>query len=251
MIRLLEELSLNAWPSTQTLCFDGWLLRFNDGYTRRANSVNPLYTSLSDVLEKVNQCEEVYATKGEDCIFKITPESCPDSLDTVLEEMGYAKEAPTSVQVVNLETVDELSPDYGLLIETQATPDWVSDFKALSNLNRRHVPAMIRLLDNIAMPKGFFALRRNAQTAATGLAVLERGYLGLFDIATDPKIRNQGTGTEITRQMLQWGRAKGAKYAYLQVMHDNAAALHIYSKLGFREVYSYWYRVKQLRIAED
>ena len=42
-IRQLEECALGAWPATGTIYHDGWVLRFAGGYTRRANSVQPLY----------------------------------------------------------------------------------------------------------------------------------------------------------------------------------------------------------------
>ena len=41
-IRFYEELSLNSHPAIQTNYYDGWLLRFGNGYTARANSVNML-----------------------------------------------------------------------------------------------------------------------------------------------------------------------------------------------------------------
>jgi N-acetylglutamate synthase len=41
MIRYIEELALNAWPSLQPLLLDGSVVRFANGYTRRANSMNP------------------------------------------------------------------------------------------------------------------------------------------------------------------------------------------------------------------
>jgi len=42
-IRSVEERSLNAWPSLHQMLYDGWVLRFSNGYTRRANSVSPIY----------------------------------------------------------------------------------------------------------------------------------------------------------------------------------------------------------------
>ena len=58
--RRIEEVSLNSWPALQQILFDGWILRFSEGYTKRANSVNPLFASSMDVGEKVDTCERLY-----------------------------------------------------------------------------------------------------------------------------------------------------------------------------------------------
>src|SRR5262245_52204411 len=101
-IRHLEEISLNAWPALQTIVYDGWLLRFAGGYTRRANSVNPLYPGALDPAEKIGRCEAVYAAQGQDTVFKLTDAAEPADLDTLLARRGYRREAPTSVQTVDL-----------------------------------------------------------------------------------------------------------------------------------------------------
>jgi hypothetical protein len=60
----MEELSLNAWPAHQTLLYDGWVIRFANGYTKRANSVNPLYLSTIDLDEKIAFCRASIASKN-------------------------------------------------------------------------------------------------------------------------------------------------------------------------------------------
>jgi hypothetical protein len=34
MIKTFEELLLNMWPALQTKLYDGWILRFANGYTK-------------------------------------------------------------------------------------------------------------------------------------------------------------------------------------------------------------------------
>jgi len=43
-------LALTTWPALQQRLYDGWVVRFARGHTRRANSVNPLYPSYHDLV---------------------------------------------------------------------------------------------------------------------------------------------------------------------------------------------------------
>jgi len=64
LIRLIEEFSMKAWSSRHTQLEDGWVLRYADGYTRRANSVCPLYPSKNDPQENIKACERIYREQG-------------------------------------------------------------------------------------------------------------------------------------------------------------------------------------------
>lgn len=98
MIREIEELSMNAWPSLQTKLYDGWVLRFADGYTKRANSVNPLYESTLPMSEKIEYCEKEYGLRNLPIVFKLTHESIPEGIDAILEERCYSKVDETAVR---------------------------------------------------------------------------------------------------------------------------------------------------------
>ncbi|HEX8684522.1 MAG TPA: GNAT family N-acetyltransferase [Ardenticatenaceae bacterium] len=246
MIRRLEEVSLNAWPALQTVVYDGWLLRFADGYTRRANSVYALYPSTTDTLEKVAYCEQVYQSRGQDCVFKMSAAVQPSNLDAMLEEQGYGADAATSVQTLNLKGVG-LPDAETVRLDTEVTEEWLAAFCRLNDVDARRLPTMTRMLNSIVPAKCFASLQRNGETVAVGLAVAEGGYVGLFDIVTAAHARNQGLGTQLVLHLLNWGKSNGASHAYLQVMQNNAPALSLYAKLGYREQYRYWYRVKKLQ----
>lgn len=239
----LEEISLNAWPALRTFYYDGWLLRFANGYTRRANCVLPLYRSRVDPATKIRYCETVYAEQGQRVVFKLTDGRQDAALDAVLEACGYQREAPTGVQVLALGSIPKRQLAAELCSE-RPTAAWIDAFIRLNNVPERHRTTMETMLASILPQHCFMSLTQDGEIVATGLAVVERGYVGLFDIVTAPHMRRQGIGTHLIEQLLEWGRANGAKTAYLQVMHTNEAALRLYAALGFRDAYSYWYRVQ-------
>ena len=246
MIREIEELSLNAWPALDSLFCDGWILRFAGGYTRRANSVNPIYPSSRDAKEKIRYCEELYTAQGLDTVFKLTSESQPTALDAILEDAGYLAEARTSVQTLSLDDLTSIEAE-NINFSTAVSTAWIADYCRLSERHERDIPRISQLLEKIVPQKCFLTAQHNSSNAALGLGVVERGYVGLFDIVTAKDLRNRGLGKLVVQSLLNWGKHHGAQIAYLQVMTNNRPAIHLYQKLGFREAYQYWYRVKAAR----
>jgi hypothetical protein len=92
-VRDIEERCLNACPPMQQVLYDGWVIRLADGYTRRANSVSPIYLGHTDPEDKIAVCEGLYRERGLLPIFKMTPLNHPLQLDAILAARGYMPEA--------------------------------------------------------------------------------------------------------------------------------------------------------------
>jgi N-acetylglutamate synthase len=245
MIRQIEELTFNAWHPLQTTHYDGWILGFSNGYTRRANSVQTLYTSTLPLEAKIDYCEAQYAARGQNTVFKLTGTEQPPDLEVALIRRGYVADAHTSVRTCPL-TNKVIDVDSSQVeIEHEVSDGWIDAFCRFSVVDERHKPTMQAMLHSIAPQAGFFRVLHAGETAALGLGVLERGYVGLFDIVTDAQFRNRGLGRLLILNILKWAQTNGAHTTHLGVMLNNAPASHLYHKIGFREVYRYWYRQKE------
>lgn len=243
LIKRIEELSINAWPALQTMIYDGWILRIADGYTRRANSINPLFDSAYHLDQKIELCEKIYLERNLNVVYKMTPSVCPNHLNEVLANKGYLAHGYTSVQLLELNQLEKPSI---LSIKRYETMNevWLSDYCRLNNVNEINRSIMKRMLSSIVPKTCFISLLKEDIVIACGLGVVEGTYMGLFDLVTDVHFRNQGYGEQLILSLLEWGKEHGAKHAYLQVVLSNTPALGLYSKLGFQEVYQYWYRIK-------
>ncbi len=242
-IRRLEELGLNALPPLHTLLYDGWVLRFAEGYTGRANSVSPLYRSSLDIADKVPWCEQRYRERGLRPAFRLTAVADPQ-LDGFLAQRGYVRPgAEVSILTRDLEgwssgDVEDVEVRVGTVPE-----EWLSGLAGLHPRVEQHLPTVRRVLERLAPETAYALVRAHGRVVATGRAVLEDRNVGLFDLFTDAARRRQGLATRVTGRLLAWARGRGAIRSYLQVAVDNAPACRLYSKLGFGEAYLYWYRV--------
>ncbi|MGF7059502.1 GNAT family N-acetyltransferase [Brassicibacter mesophilus] len=243
-VRFMEELSMNAWPSLQTKLLDGWVLRFSNGYTKRANSINPIYHSKEDINNKVDHCEQIYRNKNMRVVFKMTNEAFPESLDCILQEKGYEIIDNTSVQTLDLSRFTGVNLS-NIIVEEDFSEEWLTNYCLTNSVNERNKETLRDMLRSIGTNKYFASLRVDGKIVAYGLGVLEREHMGLFDIVVDKEYRGRGYGEQMMRGLIKIGKNNGAKIAYLQVMLNNSPALKLYSKIGFKEIYQYWYRVKE------
>lgn len=242
MVRTLEEVSMNAWPASENILYDGWVLRCAGGYTRRANSIYPLYPSTYDIASKIEHCRQVYEASGLVPVYKLTRYVYPADLDTVLDNHGYRREALTSVQTLPLDAYDA-EDDRRVTLSEHADANWVRRFIAMNTVSIRYSSIITNMLQRIATPKCFASFEHDAAIIACGIGVVADHMVGLFDIVVDPRHRQKGLGTRLVHRILKWARCQRATLAYLQVMRDNIAAVSMYNKIGFSEAYQYWYRV--------
>lgn len=242
--RRLEEISMNAWPSLKSYIYDGWVFRYANNYTKRANSVVPLYPSQKKIDEKIRHVETLFAKYNMRKIFKLTDFSEPGNLDLILEQRGYVCHDETSVQALELR-------DFSPRITRQCYMDfdldsgWLEAFSTLSHLTEEQTTTLGKMLNNGFGQNVYFSIRQNGGIAACGLGVKDQEYLGIFDIVVSQHERRQGYGTLLMHCLVNWAKNNACTAAYLQIVVGNTRAENLYKKLGFQEQYRYWYRIKQ------
>ncbi|NIK77353.1 GNAT superfamily N-acetyltransferase [Paenibacillus castaneae] len=240
----IEEMSFNGWPALQTVLYDGWLLRFAEGYTKRSNSIQAIYGNTLELEHKIRSCERLYQREGTRTVFKMTPFIQPASLDEELALRGYELLDPTLVKTLHLDHV-KLPNQADIWMDNEISEAWLDTNRVFNRLTEEQSLVTQKMLEYSPLEKCFAILHDNGIPVASGLAVIEDGWIGLYDIVTDSEKRNRGYGEQLILHILQWGKSRGAKYGYLQVVKNNAPANRLYEKIGYELQYEYWYRAQQ------
>ncbi len=245
-ISLYESLCHNAHPPLQTQLYDGWLLRYADGYTNRANSILPLYPSTLPLEEKLTACESRYNAQNLPCVYKLT--HAWDDVDAALDGRGYTVVTPTYNMVADLSTANlsATCPRAQLEFSTIPTDAWYNAYFGINGYTDPHKMQIARrIIANIHNAALYVLLSLDGVVIGCGSCVIENGYASLQNISIDAAYRRNGYGRALCAGLLKQAQSYGATHGYLQVMQSNTGAIQLYEKLGYSITYEYWYRVQQ------
>jgi ribosomal protein S18 acetylase RimI-like enzyme len=241
----IEQIASRAWPAKHTAQYGGWLLRFTEGITRRANSVLPVgKPEAGNLGVAVEYARNFYKQHKLPLRFQMTAASQPAELDAFLETARLIIDMRVKVLTAPLSRIFLEEPEVGIVVFGSPWKDWFSAYKEAAGLNKKALTVRQGIIDRINTEKACAAAIVDDQVAGIGLAVLDGEWLGLFSLATKEKYRRRRVASSITQSLVSWGMIRGANWGYLQVEEENTPAQKLYYGLGFEDAYSYWYRVE-------
>ena len=90
-IKQFQEFLLNSWPAKHYYFLNGWILRFTNGITSRANSVFPIrYTGTDETLDyDIDIVEKAYKAHNLAAVFTMHEFFEPENLKDKLLARGY------------------------------------------------------------------------------------------------------------------------------------------------------------------
>ena len=247
----IEQASRFSWPSLEEQQLPIGVFRYAAEANRCLSTVTPNLEIWVDPQEMKVKTEKFFKKRNLPPKVRLLKGSPIDPLqlgilDDSLKIAGYCLEAPSRMMALNLDPYES---------ESQVCPhgdghysapnDWVRAWHHLRKRDHDLLPIHRVTLAKITDPCCFLLFQDYlSRPVASGFAVLHNGALGIHGIATSKHNLREGYATKLVNQLLHWGKRKGARYAYLQVESANVTALNLYTKLGFNEVYKYWYRAR-------
>jgi ribosomal protein S18 acetylase RimI-like enzyme len=202
------------------------------------NSALPLDAAATPDLAVV---EAFYARLGVRALVQMAPAEALAGLDAALARRGWSAEGATDVLVAEAAAVlartAEAAPA-DVTVAPRPHARWIASWAACEGRadaaeHAREVLARIE-------PETGYALAPGG--AGVGLATCERGWAGIFCLATAAHARRRGVARAVIHALTGWATERGARRIYLLVERDNAPAHALYARTGFSRSHGYHYR---------
>ncbi|MFC5035582.1 GNAT family N-acetyltransferase [Tianweitania sediminis] len=242
LVRRFEAAGFRAWPAAD-VHYDGtWVIRLTPGHdAKRLNSVNPLDPSdLSNLDDRIRRAGERFAAAGRPLTFRLSP-LAGDKLEAHFDQLGWDLVRPSLVMALDL--TSEAAVEEALdQIPLKDLERFIAAAMAVHGLGPAQRPGLIDIIRAIEPQVGLFALEAEDHPLASAICVHDKDLAGLFEVATDARVRGRGYGRRVVLSALKWAKGRGARLAWLQVEASNEVAIALYRSIGFEVVYGYHYR---------
>ena len=239
-IRDIELMLMRTWPALDEKIYDGWILRFSEGYTKRSNCINPLYESYFELEEKYEYCKKIYEEKKLPIVYKIIDTEVSIVVDEFLKNKGLEKRDMVTVKEIELTNVNynlkNINVSWGF------NKEWYDFYVKENKLNKQEENIFKELLQKNDKNNMYVYKLEENEIIAVAMGVVEKNKIGIFNVYVKDTYRKKGYATEILEGLLVEARKINVEKAYLQVMETNEKAIKLYKKMGFVPKYRTWYR---------
>ena len=239
-IRDIELMLMRTWPALDEKIYDGWILRFSEGYTKRSNCINPLYESYFELEEKYEYCKKIYEEKKLPIVYKIIDTEVSIVVDEFLKNKGLEKRDMVTVKEIELTNVSynlkNINVSWGF------NKEWYDFYVKENKLNKQEENIFKELLQKNDKNNMYVYKLEENKIIAVAMGVVEKNKIGIFNVYVKDTYRKKGYATEILEGLLVEARKINVEKAYLQVMETNEKAIKLYKKMGFVPKYRTWYR---------
>jgi GNAT superfamily N-acetyltransferase len=236
----IEHACFKAWPALRDEQISGWLLRFSEGVTRRANSANPLQAKIGNPDHLIVACESRYCAQGLPTFFRI-PSLIDPAMQECLEQRGYKAEGESLVMYGNIEEATSQPDDHTELL-SKPNDEWLRAMSVLQNYTRDRSATYAKIVTSVGVPVAYISLRDKERIIALAYGAIYDGLLCFESVVTDAAFRGRGNARRMLGSLIDWAKTAGAEGLCLQVEATNQPARKLYGGFGLKELYRYHYR---------
>lgn len=239
--RSLEERLVNVWPAVTTLMIDGWVVRFANGYSGRANSASALVPGAKVSGALLAHVETLYRAQGLKPQFRLSPVAAPETGSFLLAH-GYRVKDEALSMTLALDKEAAADPRVHIAVSPQQA--WLDGISARQEESKRSPEHLLAIVSRVELPAAYATLRETGTDLGFAYSAIDRGMAEIGLVMVDEKARGRGLGRALVTSLMHWAKSNGASRAFLQVDTGNAPALKLYEALGFRRAYLYRTLVK-------
>jgi GNAT superfamily N-acetyltransferase len=238
----LERIAADGWRAAEVVEYDGWLLRANDGWTSRANSVLPLGTPRNGLDAALAAAQRFYTGRNLPMRIQV-PLPARGLLDAELAGRGWTAHTEVLVMTKTLGEppigIEPSGTEPNLREAGTLTEDWVAGYHARDGVLNE--PA--RLLLDRHPNRRFVWLTDAGHTVAIARGTAHDGWLGIMALEVAADQRRRGLARTLVAALHRWAIAEGARWSHLEVEAANGPAVALYRSAGYAEHHRYHVRV--------